>query len=89
MAKRTNDIYTRKWIIENSVEILSRYEPGVLTIRALHYQLVSIGMTNTLQHYKRVVAAMEVARWDGLVDLRRSVIEIGRCVAKQKPNRRI
>jgi hypothetical protein len=32
MAKRTNDIYTRKWIIENSVEILSRYEPGVLTI---------------------------------------------------------
>lgn len=25
-------------------------------------------MTNTLQHYKRVVAAMEVARWDGRVD---------------------
>lgn len=68
MAKRTKDEFTRQWIIENSVEILSRYEPGVLTIRALHYQLVSIGMTNTLQHYKRVVAAMEVARWDGLVD---------------------
>lgn len=66
MAKRTKDEFTRDWIIENSVEILSRYEPGVLTIRALHYQLVSIGMTNTLQHYKRVVAAMEVARWDGL-----------------------
>lgn len=68
MAKRTKDEFTRQWIIENSVEILSRYEPGVLTIRALHYQLVSIGMTNTLQHYKRVVSAMEVARWDGLVD---------------------
>ncbi len=68
MAKRTKDEFTRDWIIENSVEILSRYEPGVLTIRALHYQLVSIGMTNTLQHYKRVVAAMEVARWDGRVD---------------------
>lgn len=68
MAKRTKDEFTRQWIIENSVEILSRYEPGTLTIRALHYQLVSIGMTNTLQHYKRVVAAMEVARWDGLVD---------------------
>lgn len=68
MAKRTKDEFTRQWIIENSVEILSRYEPGILTIRALHYQLVSIGMTNTLQHYKRVVAAMEVARWDGLVD---------------------
>lgn len=53
MAKRTKDEFTRDWIIENSVEILSRYEPGVLTIRALHYQLVSIGMTNTLQHYKR------------------------------------
>lgn len=70
MAKKTRqaDEFTRQWIIQNSVEILSRYEPGVLTIRALHYQLVSIGMTNTLQHYKRVVAAMEVARWDGLVD---------------------
>lgn len=68
MAKRTKDEFTRDWIIENSVEILSRYEPGVLTIRALHYQLVSIGMTNTLQHYKRVVAAMEVARWNGRVD---------------------
>lgn len=68
MAKRVKDEFTRDWIIENSVEILSRYELGVLTIRALHYQLVSIGMTNTLQHYKRVVAAMEVARWDGRVD---------------------
>ena len=58
MAKRTKDEFTRDWIIENSVEILSRYEPGVLTIRALHYQSVSIGMTNTLQHYKRVVSAM-------------------------------
>lgn len=68
MAKRTKDEFTRDWIIEKSVEILSRYEAGVLTIRALHYQLVSIGMTNTLQHYKRVVSAMEVARWDGRVD---------------------
>lgn len=40
MAKRTKDEFTRDWIIEKSVEILSRYEPGVLTIRALHYQLV-------------------------------------------------
>lgn len=63
MAK---DIFTRDWIIENSVEILSRYEPGVLTIRGLHYQLVSRGMTNDIQHYKRVVAATGKARWDGL-----------------------
>ena len=63
----TKDIFTRDWIIENSVEILSRYEPGVLTIRGLHYQLVSRGMTNDIQHYKRVVAATGKARWDGII----------------------
>lgn len=68
MAKRTKDEFTRDWIIENSIDVLSQYENGILTIRALHYQFVSRGMTNTLQHYKRVVAAMEVARWDGRVD---------------------
>jgi len=26
-------------------------------------RLVAAGMTNTIQHYKRVVAAMGVARW--------------------------
>lgn len=67
MAKRTKDEFTRQWITDNAVDVLSQYEPGILTIRALHYQLVSRGMTNTLQHYKRVVAAMGVARWDGLV----------------------
>lgn len=68
MAKRIKDEFTRDWIIEQSIDVLSNYENGILTIRALHYQLVSRGMTNTLQHYKRVVAAMEVARWDGRVD---------------------
>lgn len=68
MAKRIKDEFTRDWIIENSIDVLNCYENGILTIRALHYQLVSRGMTNTLQHYKRVVAAMEVARWDGRVD---------------------
>ena len=67
MAQRTKDEFTRDWIIENSVDILSRYEPGVLTIRGLHYQLVSRGMTNDIQHYKRVVAATGQARWDGLI----------------------
>lgn len=70
MSKRivTKDIFTREWIIQQSIDIVSRYEPGDLTIRALHYQLVSRGMTNTMQHYKRVVKAMEVARWDGSID---------------------
>jgi len=65
MAK---DKFTREWITQNSIEIISRYEPGMLTLRGLHYQLVSIGMTNTMQHYKRVVSAMIKARWDGDVD---------------------
>lgn len=65
MAK---DLFTKKWIIDNSLQIIERYEKGMLTIRALHYQLVSIGMTNSLSHYKRVVSAMIDARWDGLVD---------------------
>lgn len=61
------DTFTRDWIIENSIDILSNYEAGVLTIRGLHYQLVSRGMTNDIQHYKRVVAATGVARWDGRI----------------------
>ncbi|MDL2243728.1 hypothetical protein LJB84_02675 [Bacteroidales bacterium OttesenSCG-928-J19] len=65
MAKK--DEFTRAWITENAVEIISRYVPGELTLRGLHYQLVSIGMTNSIQHYKRVVSAMEVARWAGVV----------------------
>jgi len=65
MAAR--DEFTKKWITENSVEIIKRYTDGELTIRALHYQLVGIGMTNTDRHYKRVVKAMIDARWDGLV----------------------
>lgn len=66
MAK-TKDEFTREWIIENAVDILKNYEDGVLTIRGLHYQLVSRGMTNDIQHYKRVVAATGQARWNGLI----------------------
>lgn len=66
MAKR--DEFTRNWITQNAIDIVSRYEKGVLTIRGLHYQLVSIGMTNTMRHYKRVVSAMIEARWEGLID---------------------
>ena len=65
MAK---DQFTKRWITENSLEILPMYEHGVLTLRALYYQLVSIGMTNSLQHYKRVVNAMIDARREGIVD---------------------
>jgi hypothetical protein len=64
MAK---DLFTKKWIIENSINICSNYEDGVLTLRALHYQLVGLGMTNDIQHYKRVVVAMIDARWNKLI----------------------
>lgn len=61
------DLFTRKWIIENSQQIVKNYEPGILTLRGLHYQLVSKGMTNTTKHYKRVVNAMIEARWNNLI----------------------
>lgn len=68
MATRTKDAFTRQWIIDQSLEVISNYEHGILTLRGLHYQLVALGMTNSIQHYKRVVAAMKKARWDGMVD---------------------
>lgn len=62
------DIFTKKWIIENALNIISGYEKRILTIRGLHYRLVAIGMTNDQNHYKRVVDAMSDARWNGLID---------------------
>jgi hypothetical protein len=61
------DMFTKSWIIENSIQICSNYDPGVLTLRALHYQLVGLGMTNDIQHYKRVVNAMIDARWAKII----------------------
>ena len=61
------DQFTKQWIIENSLDIVSQYEPGILTLRSLHYRLVSKGMTNDIHHYKRVVVAMESARWDDII----------------------
>lgn len=60
------DKYTRQWILEKGIPIVESYG-GNLTIRALHYRLVAAGMTNTQRHYKRVVAAMADARWDGML----------------------
>lgn len=67
MAQR--DEFTRSWIIENAVDVCSQYGHKELTIRALYYRLVSRGMTNSQQHYKRVVAAMDKARWDDLIEM--------------------
>lgn len=62
------DQFTKAWIKSTAIPIIARYEPGVLTLRGLYYQLVGLGMTNSLNHYKRVVSAMIDARWDGDVD---------------------
>lgn len=61
------DKFNRTWIIQNALEEIPQYEKGVLTIRGLHYRLVARGMTNTIQHYKRVVGAMTKARWEGQI----------------------
>lgn len=63
----TSDGFNRAWIMEQSVEVCEQYDPGVLTLRGLYYQLVSRGMTNTLRHYKRVVSAMGQARREGVI----------------------
>lgn len=66
--KKIKSEFTKDWIIDNSISICSEYEHGVLTLRGLHYQLVSIGMTNDLAHYKKVVNAMIEARWNKQID---------------------
>ncbi len=58
--------FDRNWIIEQGISIVKSYDVSI-TIRALHYRLVSIGMPNTMNQYKKVIAAMTKARWDGEV----------------------
>jgi len=65
ITETMKDEFTNKWIIANALEIVKEYDAGILTIRGLHYRLVARGMTNTLNHYKRVVNAMIDARWSG------------------------
>ena len=66
--EKARDSFTRKWIIENSKKILETYTEGI-TLRQLYYRLFAMGMTNDIQHYKRVVSAMTNARWDSDVDV--------------------
>lgn len=65
-VKKIVSPYTKEWILRKGVPIASSYG-GNITLRALHYQLVGIGMTNDVQHYKKVVSAMIDARWEGLI----------------------
>lgn len=56
--------FTKRWILDNGIPIAESYN-GNITLRGLHYQLVAIGMTNDVNHYKKVVASMIDARWAG------------------------
>jgi hypothetical protein len=66
MGERVMDEFGKKWIVDNAMRVLSEYA-GQITVRQLHYRLVAAGMTNDVNHYKRVVSAMGDARWDGQV----------------------
>jgi len=66
ISKADKSPFTKQWIIETGVPIVESYN-GNLTLRALHYRLVSKGMTNNTAHYKKVINAMIDARWDGSV----------------------
>jgi hypothetical protein len=61
------DQFNKRWITEHSIQVLQTYD-GQITVRQLYYRLVAQGMTNDLNHYKRVVNAMSDARWSGDVE---------------------
>lgn len=63
-----SDQFTTQWIISNSIEIMKEYPEG-MTVRQLHYRLVALGMTNDIQHYKKVCVAMKKARWDDTISM--------------------
>ena len=58
--------FTKAWILEKGIPEALSYN-GNLTLRALHYRLVSMGMTNDIAHYKKVVNTMIEARWTGQI----------------------
>ena len=62
------DTFTKDWITSVALSELENYSAGDITIRGLHYRLVSRGMTNSMTHYSRVKSAMTTARREGLVD---------------------
>lgn len=63
-----SDKFPREWLIRNAQEVLGTYSEGI-TMRQLYYRLVARGMTNNTKLYKRLVAAMTSARWEGIVDM--------------------
>ncbi len=59
--------FSKSWIIKTGLPIVANYG-STLTLRSLHYKLVAAGMTNDINHYKKVINAMTDARWQGLIN---------------------
>jgi len=62
------DGWGREKITEVALEVISEFAGTPITVRQLYYQLVTRGMPNGQRYYKRVVGAMEKARWNRSVD---------------------
>jgi hypothetical protein len=64
---RTQGEHGKDWIMTESLRVLETYGSDQITLRQLYYRLVSVGLKNCLQSYKRVVAIMGEARRSGEV----------------------
>jgi hypothetical protein len=64
---RTSGEYGGAWIVSKAGEILATYGGQAITVRQLYYRLVSIGLPNNIQSYKRVVKSTTEARWQGKI----------------------
>lgn len=66
MAKNQGE-HGKDWITKESLIVLDTYGSDQITLRQLYYRLVSIGLKNCIQSYKRVVAVMTQARKEGII----------------------
>lgn len=64
---KTQGEHGKDWIMTESLKVLETYGSDQITLRQLYYRLVSVGLKNCLQSYKRVVAVLGEARKEGLV----------------------
>jgi hypothetical protein len=63
----TPDGWDRTKITAVTMEVIEEFAGTPITVRQLYYQLVTRGLPNGQRYYKRVVGAMEKARWSGVV----------------------
>jgi hypothetical protein len=67
---RPKDGWGRAELIAGALKLIPEYAGVPITIRQLFYRMVAkMGLPDTKRVYKRLVAAMTVARWAGTVDM--------------------